>query len=455
MFEVDSGAAYEVWLCSDVGQRLRLLDRCWFWYASVVSGIGTFEVILDGDSLPESLLEVDRQVQIWRRHRGQKRLDLDFVGFLRKWKYKTEGATTYLTLAGPDVNDLLLRRIVAYAAGSHQASITSLIGCDDGMKDVVNENLLAGAVDGRNLTDYGASVQNDLGDGPGIVKSFSWRLVFTVLTEIAAAARQNGNEVFFGIVPTHIDTVNDQVALQFRTWTGQPGIDRTWPDGDKPVVFGIEYGNLTDPELVIDHEGEVNYVYAGGQGEGSNREVVEVSDSTRIARSVWNRREGFKDSRNESSTAGVTAAGNAMLAEKRPRERFTGKLVDTAETPYGSGWRLGDKVSVSYRGRQFDDIIRARYIRVTSQGQEEIKGSFDGGNLVDDPRIQAVIRKQVDLARDAEARATQEEAKFKGNSASDFTTATLIRHMDMGCQTTANQVQINFNGAIRKMATTA
>ena len=111
-------------------------------------------------------------------------------------------------------------------------------------------------------------------------------------------------------------------------------------------------------------------MYTGGQGEEAEREIVEVSDAARIGMSPWNRREGFADARNESTTAGVTAKGNEVLAAGRPRLRFSASLKDTELARYGMEWEFGDRVTASYRGRQFDGMIKAVTIGV--DGDESI-----------------------------------------------------------------------------------
>ena len=44
---------------------------------------------------------------------------------------------------------------------------------------------------------------------------------------------------------------------------------------------------------------------------------------------------------------------------------------------------------------------------------------------------------------------------YRGTKSSDFTTADLPQHGDYGYQTTANEIQINCNGAIRAISTSA
>jgi len=121
---------------------------------------------------------------------------------------------------------------------------------------------------------------------------------------------------------------------------------------------------------MYDYTREANYIYGGGQGEGSDRTISEQSDDTRIGSSVWNRREKFADARNETTSNGVANRAEEVLNENKPFKRFTGKLLDTPQSRYGVDWFFGDKVEVSYRGIQFQGIAKAMKIKLDKEGNE-------------------------------------------------------------------------------------
>lgn len=362
-------ASYEVWLCTDVGERLVLLDA---WerleYVKALGKVGAFNLTL-GRELPADLLQVDRQIQVWRRPVGGV-LSLDFLGFLRYWKHELKGGSYTLTLAGPDQQDILARRIVAYPAGHAFATISGG-AADNGLKDVVDENFLAAATDAaRELQAYGLTVAPDLSEAAGVTMGYAWRDVVRVLADISQAAQTAGGEVFYGLEIAGVDAATGLVSMAFRTAVGQWGTDRTW-DTATPVVFGPEYGNVESAWLEVDHREEVTYVYAGGQGEGAERIIKEAGDATRIAASVWNRRERFRDARNESDPDAVQAAADEALAAGRPVERFGVAVLDTEQARYGRDWALGDLTTARAFGRQFDALVRSVQVRV-DRAQETI-----------------------------------------------------------------------------------
>lgn len=451
-------ASYEVWLCTDLGRRLALLDgftddvpSASFEYAMIVNGQGAFTITTE-NILPLDLMAPDRQIQIWRQPRGRTKA-IDFLGLLRYWDYQTndDGLTT-LILKGPDQNELAGRRIVAYPAEDADAQL-SAVEIDDGMKDIILANLGSGAASGRDLSSLDFTIAADQTAGPTTTKGFSWREVPRVLRDLVDAAYAAGTEVFWAIVPYAVDPADDRVQLQFRTWTGQPGADRTWENNaSNPTIFGLEWGNIRKPHLIVDRRAEANYIYAGGQGEKDDREIVEVSDDTLIGASVWNRREAFTDARNEEATAGVTAAANARLAEGRPREVFSAEVLDTEDTPYGTRWALGDKLTISYLGRQFDEIVRAVHVSM-KDGQESVWGSINAGVALGDVASE-LSKKVMKLERQVEFLSTLEDTKYKGKKAGDLTTTDLPFEGQYGYDSLNDLLDINLDGSIRSVAIT-
>jgi len=223
-----SASAYELWLTSDTGLRLQLLDGVAWWAATrQVNAIGNFTMGLPS-SFDTRLIEADRMVQVWRASQGGQ-LGLWRVYLVRWWRWEMQDSDEIFTIGGPDCNDLLRRRIVAAYSASSQAHKTDY--ADDMMKEVVSEALSDSA---EPTPDAGTrvwgdlSVQADLGDGPTLTKSFAWRSLLLpsgggVLTSIAQAAREAGCEVFFDVVPDIVSSTS--ITFEFRTCTGQPGCD--------------------------------------------------------------------------------------------------------------------------------------------------------------------------------------------------------------------------------------
>lgn len=364
---------HELWYTDDAGNLLEVLDTTQgFSYALNYGDVGAISCALpyDRQAIYHTGWQPDHQLYVWRAADNSP-LELMAGFFLRQRKYATDapGRTT-LTLSGFDPNELLRRRIVAEYAGSAQAEMTN--EADDMMKAAVRRALVDGqdyngADTFRDIDDLGFSVEADSTRGPSITKAFSWQNLLTVVQGIQATAKAAGTEVFFRLYATGIG------AFTFRTYTGQPGADRTL-SGTSPLFFGLEYGNLANPTYLEDYSAEENFIYAGGQGEGSARLIREASDNDRINASRWNRREGFAPATNATTPDGVAGMANDRLAKYRPQFIFAADLLSTPDTPYGgSGWRVGDKVTCEYVEKTFDVIIRSVTITVDGSGRETIR----------------------------------------------------------------------------------
>ena len=366
-----------MWLTDDYGMRLAQVTTMMAITASrVVNGIGWFEMVLPGD-FNTRLIAPDNMVQIWRAPAGG-RLGLWRVYFIRRWRFETQGAERRVVIGGPDLNDLLRRRIAVGYAGSTYAVKTGA-NADDMMKELVSEaesdtptpTPWYGSREWADLTQAG-----DVGKGPALNKSTSWGHLLTsanagILADVAKAAREAGTEVFFDIVPATVSSTN--ITLQFRTYVDQPGADRTVTG----TVFDEARGNLENAFLEYDYSNEVNYVYAGGQGEDADRNIQQVADTRRYRVSQWNRCEAFADARNEATNNGVREAGRTLLQSGRPIRRFGGTPIDTAGTRFGMDWDIGDLVTARYGGQEFEAIIRAVSISLDGKGAETIQARLE------------------------------------------------------------------------------
>lgn len=365
-------ARWEIWLSDPRGGRLALLDRSLSYYLQrVVNEVGAFQVALPG-GVYDHLLRLDGMVEFWRAP-WKGRMSLQGVGLIRDFvEADDENGTEYTVIAGPDQNDLLDRRIVAYAAGEAEADKSD--PADDMILEIARENIGSSAIPGRNISSLAVDIAANRSLGPTVKKKFSWCRMLNVMQDVAEASRQQGTEIYFDMVPKVVsDTI---IGFELRTFVGQLGIDRTADTGN-PVFFGKQWGNLQAARYERDYTEEVTYVFAGGQGEESDREIVTLADVSRYAASPWNRREAFADARNEDTTAGVTNKARSVLEEGRPRMRFSGKLLDTWQARYGVHWGFGDRITAEHRGKQFDGLIRGIKIGKTGKGEEFIEARIE------------------------------------------------------------------------------
>lgn len=374
MIELTNGAIYDIWLTTDTGKQIASLDEVTsLTYVKGLDLCGTFS-LTQPDIYPDEFWAPDRLVQVWRRGPSQNRPTLDFLGFLRRWAYRVDAKGNHTAiLAGFDQNCLLDRRIDAYFAGHMGAQFTNL-ALDDGMKHVVDANLgdkydlTEGNYPDRDLTDAGLVVQVDLGQGATVDKGYAWRPVGRILRDLAAQSQIDTPEILYWIRVESIDP-DGRVRLRFETGANFLGQDRSSSSPD-PMIFGVELGNMTNTILEYDYFEAVNFVFVGGPGEGADRNIVTARDISAEFSSIWGRSEKFIDARN-TDPAVLAGVANQALAQGAGRIRFEGEILDTPQAPYGAGWNLGDLITISHRGIEFNSVVRTIQVRVRA-GEETI-----------------------------------------------------------------------------------
>lgn len=336
------GAQYELYLDDPLGNRLAVLDRYQrLEWARVLKGVGQVTLTFASEQVDWRLFAPDRRLEVWRvLDTGISKLVQ--VYFLCTPERATDaGGKATVVWGGPDRNDLLARRIIAYDTGSAGADKVDL--ADDLMKAYVYENLGAGAAAGRNMTAYGFTIAADLGLGPSLSCEYGRKNLLAALQEIAEASATAGTRLYFEIVSPTPST------LEFRTYTTLRGMDRTM----RASPLSLWRGTLRDAKTRIDWQGTANHLYVGGQGVEEDRETVEVVDAIGVGASAWNRREMLVDAQSAEDTAAITAAGQGKLRELRAIKRFEGTLEDRPGSQFQLDWDFGDLVTAEYEEELF------------------------------------------------------------------------------------------------------
>lgn len=314
--------------------------------------------------LPRGLYQYDEFsvgdiFEIWREKGGTLELQNGTAYFLQDWEFVTDqSGEEFIRLVAFDANWVLDTAVVLAKSTSAEADKTDYP--DDMMKAIVLEQLGSSAVTERQKL----AVAPDLSDGgAAITKAFAYRNVLAVLQEICEVAQEQ-NDVWLGfdVVRTAPGT------FEFRTYTTQRGINHSRSSGD-PRLVGRQYGNLSEATFGTYHANERNYVIVGGQGEDLDRVLVYRSSDDRVNASKWNRREYFKDSRDDDTTTALEADGDAALDEFKPKQVLTGTLHDTPGMQYGIHYGFGDILTAEAFGFQVDCHVEAVRVKV-----DQIKG---------------------------------------------------------------------------------
>lgn len=376
-----NGTQHELWLAQPNGTRLAVMDLAGdFTYTRALNGAGFFSIALPFE-FDQTLLKPDNRVYIWRKPVGGA-MAIAFAGLLRRIVTSTDAAAkTSRLIQGPGMNYLLAGRVAAYVEGNTNVDTTvTPVAADDLLKAIVRTNLgsTATVANGRKASGvidasyFGVAANLTL--APTLALAFSYRNVLDICKEICDASRTAGTELYFDIVPAIED--GDTHTVEFRTYIGQPGKDRT-ADGDSPMTFGLEFENLAEPELIEDGTDEVNRAYGLGQGQEAERIIEYADDVTRQAASLWALREGTAQALVDTS-AGVQDVADAALAAGRPQTTFTAKLRSVTGYTMGVDWDWGDRVQGSYDGRDFEALVRAVTVSVNGDGYESIDAAIEG-----------------------------------------------------------------------------
>lgn len=443
-------AQHQVIVHNALGERLGELGSVTgFRYTKVVNGYGTFELSAPESEWPGTYRGLDYQYHFWRKANGGD-YEPDFVGLQRDVTRDTPDGNTVLTISGVDQNELLARRIIAYDAGTSQSQKTDNL--DDMMKAIVRENLGSSAAAARDLTNrFRFTVAADAGQAASITKGFARENVLDTLVDLAdtsAGQASGAKDLYFEIALAGYNG-NNQPLFQFRTYINQPGIDRTYPNGQNPVVFSLREANITNVHHERVYSDEINYVYAGGLGLKDDRNVQEAGDTLRINSSPINRRESFV-SATHVEDADVLQVVYEELNAGIPTRSISATILDTETSPYQIAWGHGDKVTVFYGDVTFDEVIRVTEVRVVNK-KETINGQFGYGSSITNP-LRPMLKKLAKLEKALKkAAAGAEFAKYVGKGSTVPTTAELPRegmyyHYSNGL---TNREYTNAGGAIR------
>jgi hypothetical protein len=310
----------------------------------ILSDVGALQVTLDEDQGAGIPLQPDTRLVVIISAETFSHIFGAYL--LGSWTWQTVGRMRTLILKGLSYNVLLTRRIVAYPAGSAQASKSG--AADDVMRAVVRENLgeLAGA--GRDITAYGLTVEPDLSLSSTISMSFAWRNVYDVVTDIARLASQQGQNLLWDVIP-----VDDGYRMQFIVRRDFYRDRRQ----SSPHALWLSAGNAIENIVeTYDRRESWNVVYAGGRGEEADRTIITVTNSDDIARSVLARTERFFDGATYSSTGTLTAAAYRRLREGSPVTTIRAQLLDDV-VQYGRDIIVGDAVTIKGNA-EYDMILR-------------------------------------------------------------------------------------------------
>ena len=123
------------------------------------------------------------------------------------------------------------------------------------------------------------------------------------------------------------------------------GVDRTQGQyKNPPVIFSLEFDSIKSQKYVDSELGCKNVAIVGGQGQGSERTIIEVGDTVSTG---LERKEVFIDARDIENVNDLPSRGEQKLSEFQPIKSFDTEILTNSPFQYKKDWDLGDVVTVS------------------------------------------------------------------------------------------------------------
>lgn len=375
------GAEYELLVQSPTAVPLgtvKQLHRCT--YACGENVAGEMALLIPPDEYDPSLYQPFGRILVQRQVGGvQPYIDLN-----RPWiiidgplPALADDGTKLVRFECLDPVGLILdNRIIPY--NDYTSYTQKNAAGDDMLKALARENFGALATDTRRDLSGWCNIAADVSAAPTLLKyDMAWRNLLDVMVEVVnASANDTSAPTWLGFDIVLANQLSG--LLEFRTYTGQRGVDRRVATG-APLVLSPENGNLGNVETGTLYRDSASIVYAAGAAvTNSSRPSATSLDTTLMALSPFAWMEKLADGSQISDASALQDLADSELRNSRPVKFITGQLVETEQYLRGVHYDYGDLVPASYETDTFD--VRLDKISVTLEPAQ-------GGGLMDTTKV--------------------------------------------------------------------
>jgi len=337
-------------------------------YSRVLDDVGSIALTLPvSNPYAQEILRVgldsvlDDFLEVYRTDPVNGGLIKEETYLLRLVHQFAEGDLERVALGGYSLNHLLSRRLIdpatdPYQAGGYstKAGLASSI-----MREYVIQQAGGGAGT-RAFPNFNVPALGDFGTSAGR------RLRYEVLLEVLQGLSLS-NDCDFIVERGAGTTLNCNIM--------NIGVDRrystNYPQRDPFLIIDPKRGNLANPSLLYDRKDEQNFMYAQGQGQGTNRKLLKLPGAG-ISDSPYNSIEFLEDVRSAEKADALTlfTQGKVALREKEPKRVFTFDLTgsDPGNT-YRNDWDVGDIFTAQWASFVLDLRLTSVEISVTAGGE--------------------------------------------------------------------------------------
>lgn len=333
-------AEYYLDIKTPAGVRVAMLtDMRYTAYNASVNAPGALQFAIRGNHNAVELLEMDSQVEVWRKDKdGGIDWYCDFYGLYRgaEWRSPTVEETTFTAYCVGQM-DFLRRSVVAYDAGLANRTKFTAVPAETILKTLVTRNATASGTtaDGRwrNVDAWGSyiSVEADGAGGNSLTRQVQGRNLLDALQEIAAV----------GVLDFQLVKTGAQ-SWEFRTDTTL-GDDRTGS-----MVFAMERNNIQNPVLLRNRMNEATVAVVAGAGEEA-AQTFRIRTGTNY-HAATNSRELWVAQSQSLTDADLDDSGDYALYLAEARDQLLFDVLQTPGSRYGRDYFLGDLVTAYYQG---------------------------------------------------------------------------------------------------------
>lgn len=362
------GTSYSVTIASNTGQFLTELMPVAGEYTLAERSVTMLSLTLP-PTVPINFLQKDGRIQVRRAVDGAPpQVDGNATWLIRRRQQVLQGRERLIKVWAVHANDLLRRRIVAYAAGSSQAAKAG--AADDVIKAIVRENFITPTDAARAWS--GLTVQADASAGPSIDKAFSRQNVLKVLQAICDTSSALGTYLGF-----EVRTFGASLVL--LTYVGQRGTDRRIGTSNYIRVSPAS-GAISESSLDEDWTDEITYMYSLGQGLEADRQIGTAQNADAESLSPFGRIEGGYQANQATTQAQLDDEAASALYDQRARVNYEARAQEAPGFRYGLNYSWGDLLTVTDFGANF--AVRVNPVRVRfDRSGEQIDTRFTSNDV--------------------------------------------------------------------------
>ena len=308
---------------------------------------GTFQITININKLYTDTLAINNLVV----------LSPDNVGLIRHREIRIDengSGSEALVVSGPTLSGVLKSRVTVPPGGGYDVQRGP---AETVMKAFVDHNAISAADEDRNFE--ALILGADQARGPQVYYQTRYKNLEEELETLSMATGIGWN---IGVDLAQLKWVFDVYE----------GADRTSGNtaGNSPVVFSTDFDNIKSQSFVESLISSSNSAYVGGQGESTDREIVEIGPAAGLDRS-----EVFIDARDigpgtedpppmpQEITDRLIARGQQKLSELQPVMTFESEVLSYGPFSYETDWDLGDLVTI--QNTKWGVTLNARITEVT------------------------------------------------------------------------------------------